>query len=219
MEHPEETSLNTKVSHYRRLHRLGAGGMGEVYVGIDETLKRRVALKAVHPGQRLQAESKTRFLREAQILSQLDHPNICRVYDYIEDEQRDWLVLELIEGKNLRLALHDGLDWSARLRVAEQIADVLVVTHAAGIVHRDLKPGNVMISQSGVVKVLDFGLARTVTAAHSLPVAANTSEGVSTQLEARNVGATSLGHPIVERLTRLGYRHPTFVKEVLRGSG
>ena len=66
MEHPEEPSLDTKVSHYRRLHRLGAGGMGEVYVGIDETLKRRVALKAVHPGQRLQAESKTRFLRETQ---------------------------------------------------------------------------------------------------------------------------------------------------------
>jgi serine/threonine-protein kinase len=194
MEHPEEPSLDTKVSHYRRLHRLGAGGMGEVYVGIDETLKRRVALKAVHPEQRLQAESKTRFLREAQILSQLDHPNICRVYDYIEDEQRDWLVLELIEGKNLRLALHDGLDWSARLRIAEQIADVLVVTHAAGIVHRDLKPGNVMISESGAVKVLDFGLARTVTAAHSLPVAANTSEGVSTQLEARDVDETSLGH-------------------------
>ena len=138
MEDPEEPALDTKVSHYRCLQRIGAGGMGEVYVGLDETLKRRVALKAVHSEHRLQAESKTRFLREAQILSQLDHPNICRVYDYIEDQQRDWLILELIEGKNLRLALQVGLDWSARLKVAEQIADVLVVTHAAGIVHRDL---------------------------------------------------------------------------------
>jgi len=139
--------------------------MGEVYVGVDETLKRRVALKAVHSGQRLHAESKTRFLREAQILSQLDHPNICRVYDYIEDDQRDWLVLELIEGKNLRVALQSGLDWSAKLRIAEQIADVLVVTHAAGIVHRDLKPGNVMVTENGAVKVLDFGLARSVPVA------------------------------------------------------
>jgi serine/threonine-protein kinase len=165
MEDPEEPSPETRVSHYRRLYRLGAGGMGEVYVGVDETLKRRVALKAVHSGQRLQAESKTRFLREAQILSQLDHPNICRVYDYIEDDHRDWLVLELIEGKNLRVALQSGLDWSAKLRIAEQIADVLVVTHAAGIVHRDLKPGNVMVTESGVVKVLDFGLARSVPVA------------------------------------------------------
>ena len=166
MQHREEPPVDTRVSHYRRLDRLGAGGMGEVYVGVDETLKRRVALKAVHSEQRLQAESKTRFLREAQILSQLDHPNICRVYDYIEDERRDWLVLELIEGKNLRLALQGGLDWSARLKIAEQIADVLVVTHAAGIVHRDLKPGNVMITDSGAVKVLDFGLARSVPTAH-----------------------------------------------------
>src|SRR5678815_765906 len=160
MEHLEEPSPDTKVSHYRRLNRLGEGGMGEVYVGIDETLKRRVALKAVHSRQRLHAESKTRFLREAQILSQLDHPNICRVYDYIEDDHRDWLVLELIEGKNLRCLLQSGLDWSAKLRVAEQIADVLVVTHAAGIVHRDLKPGNVMVTENGAVKVLDFGLAK-----------------------------------------------------------
>jgi eukaryotic-like serine/threonine-protein kinase len=183
MEHLEEPSPDTKVSHYRRLDRLGEGGMGEVYVGIDETLKRRVALKAVHSGQRLDAESKTRFLREAQILSQLDHPNICRVYDYIEDQRRDWLILELIEGKNLRLALQDGLDWSAKLKIAEQIADVLVVTHAAGIVHRDLKPGNVMITESGAVKVLDFGLARSVSAEQS-PAGSNTAKEVSPPLEA-----------------------------------
>src|SRR4026208_2577445 len=102
MEHLEEPSPDTKVSHYRRLHRLGEGGMGEVYVGVDETLKRRVALKAVHSGQRLQAESKTRFLREAQILSQLDHPNICRVYDYIEDDHRDWLRPGLNQGQKMR---------------------------------------------------------------------------------------------------------------------
>jgi tetratricopeptide (TPR) repeat protein len=194
MEDPEEPSPDTKVSHYRRLHRLGEGGMGEVYVGIDETLKRKVALKAVHSGQRLHAESKTRFLREAQILSQLDHPNICRVYDYIEDEQRDWLILELIEGKNLRLALESGLDWSAKLRIAEQIADVLVVTHAAGVVHRDLKPSNVMITVTGAVKVLDFGLARSVAVGRQGRAAPTTNESVSPELEASDAGGLPQDH-------------------------
>jgi serine/threonine-protein kinase len=192
MEHAEKPSLETKVSHYRRLHRLGAGGMGEVYVGVDETLKRRVALKAIHSGQRLHAESKTRFLREAQILSQLDHPNICRIYDYIEDDHRDWLVLELIEGNNLRAALQSGVDWSAKLRIAEQIADVLVVTHAAGIVHRDLKPGNVMVTKDGAVKVLDFGLARSASVVEQGAGAMALSDSVGPESREISTDPTSL---------------------------
>jgi serine/threonine-protein kinase len=191
--------------------------MGEVYVGVDETLKRRVALKAVHPGQRLQAESKTRFLREAQILSQLDHPNICRVYDYIEDDHRDWLVLELIEGNNLRAALQSGLDWSAKLRIAEQIADVLVVTHAAGIVHRDLKPGNVMVTDNGAVKVLDFGLARSVPVAEedTGPVAMAATDSVGTEQRrvssepANRMDAASAFHTTYGLVTgTVGYMSP-----------
>jgi tetratricopeptide (TPR) repeat protein/predicted Ser/Thr protein kinase len=151
---------DVRVSHYRLMERLGGGGMGEVYAALDETLTRRVALKAIRPEHRLSADSKTRFLREAQILSQLDHPNICRVYDYFEERGRDWLVLELVEGQDLRVAA-SRLDRTARIAVAEQIAAVLVVTHANGVVHRDLKPGNVMISRAGGVKVLDFGLARS----------------------------------------------------------
>jgi eukaryotic-like serine/threonine-protein kinase len=136
--------------------------MGEVYAGIDETLKRSVALKVVRPDRRLDAGAKARFLREAQILSHLDHPNICRVYNYVESEGQAWLVLELIEGQNLRMALDEGLTSAQRMTIATQIAQVLVVTHAAGIVHRDLKPGNVMITPSGDAKVLDFGLARSL---------------------------------------------------------
>ncbi len=154
-----------RVSHYRLLHPLGAGGMGEVYAAIDETLGRRVALKAVRPDQRLNADSKTRFLREAQILSQLDHSNICRVYDYFEEDGRDWLVLELIEGQSLDLIGAGSLGGPAKLAIAEQIAAVLVVTHAAGIVHRDLKPANVMVTSAGQAKVLDFGLAHSGAAA------------------------------------------------------
>jgi tRNA A-37 threonylcarbamoyl transferase component Bud32/tetratricopeptide (TPR) repeat protein len=147
------------ISHYRVVSPLGAGGMGEVYAGVDETLKRRVALKAIRAEHRLDPDAKARFLREARILSQLDHPNICRVYDYIEAEDRAWLVLELIEGETLEWGLTRGIAPDDPLRVAEQVAAVLVATHAAGIVHRDLKPGNVMITRSGDIKVLDFGLS------------------------------------------------------------
>ena len=116
--------------------------MGEVYVGLDETLKRRVAMKAIRVEHRLDSVSKARFLREARILSLLDHPNICRVYDFIEGDDRDWLVMELIEGKSLQVALRDRLDPAVKLKIAEQVAAVLLATHSAGVVHRDLKPGN-----------------------------------------------------------------------------
>jgi tRNA A-37 threonylcarbamoyl transferase component Bud32/tetratricopeptide (TPR) repeat protein len=149
------------ISHYRVLHSLGEGGMGEVYAGFDETLKRRVALKAIRADQRLDAIAKARFLREARLLSQLDHPHVCRVYDFIEDGDSDWLVLELIEGKTLDTALRGGLDRTRALRIAEQIADVLVAAHRADVVHRDIKPSNVMLTGADVVKVLDFGLAQS----------------------------------------------------------
>ena len=157
------TQVELLVSHYRVLERLGEGGMGEVYVGLDETLKRRVALKAIRVEHRLDSVSKARFLREARILSQLDHPNICRVYDFIEGDDRDWLVMELIEGKSLQVALRDRLDPAAKMKIAEQIAAVLMATHAAGVVHRDLKPGNVMLTRGTHVKVLDFGLAHELS--------------------------------------------------------
>jgi tetratricopeptide (TPR) repeat protein len=149
------------VSHYRILESLGMGGMGEVYAGLDETLKRKVALKAIRRDQRLSAYAKARFLREARLLSQLDHPNVCRVYDYIEEDDGDWLVLEFVEGTSLRDALQRGLDRSSKLAIAEQIARALVAAHTADVVHRDLKPHNVMVTREGQAKVMDFGLART----------------------------------------------------------
>ena len=172
------------ISHYRILTPLGSGGMGDVYAGIDETLRRRVALKAIRAEHRLSPDSKARFLREARILSQLDHPNICRVYDYIEGEDSDWLVLELIEGKSLQAALAAGLTPASRLRIGQQIADVLVATHSAGVVHRDLKPANVMLTRVDDVKVLDFGLAQTsertgFEAPAAIPTHADQTIGIS----------------------------------------
>ena len=151
------------VSHYRVLKSLGEGGMGEVYLGIDETLRRKVALKSILPAHRLDPATKARFLREARTLSQLDHPNICRVYDYIETADRDWIVLELVEGQTLSYLIKHQIGALDRLSIARQIAAVLVATHAAGVVHRDLKPSNVMVTGSGQVKVLDFGLSAIAT--------------------------------------------------------
>ena len=154
--------IGSLVGHFRVVGVLGRGGMGEVYEGFDETLRRRVALKTIRSDRRLDESSRKRFLREAQMLSQLDHPSICRIHDYVEWEECDLLVLELIEGRTLRDAIRGGeLDFRGKLRVAEAIAGALAAAHRLGIVHRDLKPDNVMLTTEGAVKVLDFGLART----------------------------------------------------------
>jgi eukaryotic-like serine/threonine-protein kinase len=149
-----------RIRHIRVEHFLGQGGMGDVYEGFDEKLRRRVALKVLHrhPGDR---DARARLIREAHALSQLEHPNICRIYDLIDDEPDvDVLVLELIDGRTLTQAIREGLTSAEQLRIATSIADVLVAAHRAGIIHRDLKPDNVMLTKAGVVKVLDFGLAR-----------------------------------------------------------
>lgn len=150
------------LGHIRILGELGAGGMGEVFAGFDDTLQRRVALKAIHHRHRLGPGVKARFLREARILSQLDHPNICRIYDYIEGEDGDFLVLELIEGETLSRVIAEGVAPALQLEVAEQVARALAAAHEKGVVHRDLKPQNVMLTAEGQVKVLDFGLARSL---------------------------------------------------------
>lgn len=152
--------LGEKIGNIRVVEFLAEGGMGAVYVGFDEKLHREVALKAIR-GDRLNAAAKTRFLREARALSQLDHPGICAIHDYLETPGGDFLVLERIRGCNLQQALDGGaIDLAARLRIAEQVAEALGAAHSKGIIHRDLKLANVMLTDGGAVKVLDFGLAQ-----------------------------------------------------------
>src|SRR6185436_308487 len=148
------------IGHIRIDGYLAEGGMGAVYVGFDEKLERQVALKAIRSGQ-LTAGARARFLLEARLLSQLDHPNICRIHGYLESEQGDFLILELIRGRTLREILREGGDPGARLAIAEAVARALEAAHEKGIIHRDLKPDNVMLTEDGRVKVLDFGLARS----------------------------------------------------------
>ncbi len=156
------TLVGKTVGRIRVVEALGKGGMGKVNVGYDGKLKRKVALKAIRDERRLDAEAKARFLREARILSRLDHPAICRIYELVEGEDSDFLVLELIPGKSLKQALEeDQLDAAFQLHVAERVTEALVAAHAQGVAHRDLKPENVMLTPEGGVKVLDFGLAYT----------------------------------------------------------
>src|SRR3954469_2473853 len=143
-----------------RIHKLlGEGGMGAVYAGFDERLRREVALKAVRSDS-LTSNGRSRLLSEARVLSRLSHPNICAIHDFVTGEETDFLVLELIRGETLREAIQQGIDPAARLGIAERIADALVAAHAQGIIHRDLKSSNVMLTWDGGVKVLDFGIAR-----------------------------------------------------------
>lgn len=153
----------SRIGHIRIEGYLASGGMGAVYVGFDEKLERPVALKAIRYDLQL-PEIRERFLNEARLLAQIDHPNICRIHDYLESEWGDFLVLELIHGRTLSQALKAGIDLPARLAIAESVARALAAAHEKGIVHRDVKPDNVMLADGGGIKVLDFGLACLETA-------------------------------------------------------
>ncbi len=154
--------LGKTIAHFRVIDFIGKGGMGEVYVGYDEKLKRKVALKAIRGEKRFHEEVKARLIREAQLLSKLEHPHICRIYDLVETEDADVLVLELIKGTALHKMQMNILSQSEKFKIALQIGEVLADAHAHGVVHRDLKPENIMINDRGEVKVLDFGLAFSI---------------------------------------------------------
>jgi len=138
--------------------------MGEIYLGYDSRLERRVAVKTIRPEKRLSPRLKARFLREARLLSKLGHPSICQVYDLVETPAADFLILEYVQGTTLRrLAEREELSLERRLRLSEKIAEALAVAHREKIVHRDLKADNIMITPEDGVKVLDFGIARSVS--------------------------------------------------------
>jgi serine/threonine protein kinase len=149
------------VSHYQLLEKVGSGGMGEVYKAQDSRLNRFVAIKVLHDGASGSPDKRRRFFQEAQAASALNHPNIITIHDVVSDGEADCIVMEYIAGRTLADVIpNGGLRVPQALQYAIQIADALAAAHAAGIVHRDLKPGNVMLAESGRIKVLDFGLAK-----------------------------------------------------------
>ncbi|MDA2928104.1 serine/threonine protein kinase, partial [Acidobacteria bacterium AH-259-G07] len=151
------------ISHYRILEKLGEGGMGEVYRAEDTTLKRQVAIKVLPEQFTQDPQRLARFEREAQLLASLNHPNIAAIHSFEHADGLHFLVLELVEGETLAQRLTKGpLPVEEALEVCRQIAEGVEAAHEKGVIHRDLKPANVKITPEGMVKILDFGLAKAL---------------------------------------------------------
>jgi serine/threonine protein kinase len=156
-----ESLAGQTVSHYVFLEKLGAGGMGEIYRARDSRLNRMVAVKVLSPGKTHDPERRRRFIQEAQAASALNHPNIITIHDILPEGDTQYMVMELVAGKTLHELISGGrLPIPQVLQLATQMANALAVAHAAGIIHRDFKPANVMVTGYGLVKILDFGLAK-----------------------------------------------------------
>src|SRR6516165_1743145 len=153
--------IGRTIGHYRIESKLGEGGMGVVYKARDTHLDRPVAIKVLPAEAVANSERKRRFVQEAKAASALNHPNIIHIYDIDTLDGVDFIAMEYVPGKTLdKLVGRRGLGLGEALKYAVQIADALAKAHAAGIVHRDLKPANIMVTEEGLVKVLDFGLAK-----------------------------------------------------------
>ncbi len=153
--------IGQTISHYRIIEKLGDGGMGVVYKALDNHLGRTVAVKVLPPEKIADAARKRRFVQEAKAASSLNHPNIITIYDIDSADGIDFIAMELVLGKTLdRLIPRHGLRLNESLKYSVQIAEALTAAHRAGIVHRDMKPSNVMVNEQGLVKVLDFGVAK-----------------------------------------------------------
>jgi serine/threonine protein kinase/tetratricopeptide (TPR) repeat protein len=157
-----ELSANTTLSHYRIVSKIGAGGMGEVYLAQDTKLDRKVAIKFLHEEFSKDADKLNRFIQEAKAASALNHPNILTVYEIGEVDGKNYIATELIDGQTLRehLSHKESLQLNQILKIGVQVSEALAAAHQAGIIHRDIKPENIMLRKDGYAKVLDFGLAK-----------------------------------------------------------
>src|SRR3989454_1711126 len=154
---------NTRIDHYEIRSLLGKGGMGEVYLAEDSTLRRLVALKLLPAAAAANDDRMRRFVQEAKAAAALSHPHIAQIFEVGEFEGTHFIAMELVDGVTLRTKIHhEHTELRKLLKYLQQVAEGLAKAHAAGIVHRDLKPDNIMITRDGYAKILDFGLAKLI---------------------------------------------------------
>src|SRR5258707_322313 len=166
----EPLVVETTLSHYRIVSKIGAGGMAEGYLAQDTRLDRKVALKILPADVASNRDRMERFVREAKAAAALSHPNIAQIFEIGEHEGTHYIAMEFVEGVTLREKTHrERTELRKLLRYLQHVAEGLAKAHAAGIVHRDLKPDNIMITRDGHAKILDFGLAKLLETAGQKP--------------------------------------------------
>ncbi|MBV9241565.1 MAG: protein kinase, partial [Acidobacteria bacterium] len=159
--------VGEKINQYKILEKIGSGGQGTVYKALDTKLNRTVVIKVLPPELTQKTANFKRFEREAQLCSQLDHPNICTIYDFSEANGLYYIAMQWVDGKNVRqLVAGRPLELKSALSIGIQVCDALAYAHSKNIIHRDIKAGNVMVTDAGQVKILDFGLAKLLEDEH-----------------------------------------------------
>jgi serine/threonine protein kinase len=204
--------IGSKIDRYIIQKELGRGGMGVVYQAWDTKLECTVALKSVTPAFAHDEQARLRILREARTAAALNHPYICKIFDTVEQSSRIYVVMECCEGKTLERA---ELGIRKAIAVGIEIAEALEEAHAKGIIHRDLKPANVMLARSGHIKIMDFGLAKTLEKATSTPSFHGVESSATVSAEGQLVGTTPYMSPEQLRREDLDFRSDIFSFGVL----
>src|SRR5436190_21484802 len=160
--------VGSQINQYKILAKIGSGGQGTVYKALDTKLNRTVVIKVLPPELTQKTSNFKRFEREAQLCSQLDHPNICTIYDFNEANGVYYIAMQWVDGKNVRQQVAGRpLELKSALSVAIQVTDALAYAHSKNIIHRDIKAGNLMVTSTGQAKILDFGLAKLLEDEHA----------------------------------------------------